>query len=851
MNQGDIFASAQAITRHPVLKEQPEVQCQYYSYLKELIEYINQQISTYFKRGNQEETQKQNYAKAQLELYKGILCGESAERPKRQDYNAICQYVDFLPFDIASIYGYDVETEFNARNDMIRRIVSDFRLSPEKERTLRQEFSAAMGNGGKWDIIMRRAQFKPLVEHMQLLWDSISFIREKPYTILITATMSAGKSTIINALAGKNINLTQNMVATSKIHTILSKPFDDGLTTKRDARITFNASTSELMTDDIENKTTKILVSTYFNGSLGGQRVTVYDSPGVNSSENQHHSEITQKIIAEKKHKLLIYVLNGTQLGTDDDARHLEFTHKTLEEAKIIFLMNKMDNLISEDEDVIEVISRQRDFLIEKGFKAPVICPVSARAAYLVKKSKHESISRLERREMEAYMDKFAANSLSGYYTDVLGCDPLPASNSEEAMLFIDCGFAYIERIIEHVKKFDTFPKALQNKLTVIDPLSPFRGIGLDWVQTQLAFAHAKARGHDWVLERTIMNGDVDVSEKTVQAITDFLKASPTKSKTNKNLNGQILPVHFVSAASSGKSTLINALLRKNLIPCNGDGCNAQITKILDNAKPIYIAVAYDKNSNIIRKIPSLTYEAMRKASSDINVHSICAEGNIPILDSGNVALMLTDTSGSYIRHSSWDITSNSPVIYVLDASRLYRADDYSLLHYIAEQMKLGGQRSHDRILFVINKMDKLDPHGANIGKVLEAIKNYLQYNFGIANPRLFPCSAYVAFIIRTELSNIDIRNLTMRKKYNLSEETYYTLNVINTLIEYKSMHLENYSLLPANARQSLNQRLDQAVKRGDIKEQALIHSGICSVEAAVADYVKQFYNTSKIVGRA
>ena len=60
-------------------------------------------------------------------------------------------------------------------------------------------------------------------------------------------------------------------------------------------------------------------------------------------------------------------------------------------------------------------------------------------------------------------------------------------------------------------------------------------------------------------------------------------------------------------------------------------------------------------------------------------------------------------------------------------------------------------------------------------------------------------------------------------------------------------MHLEKYSTLSPSAQQQLEYQLSQAEKNGDTKEQALIHCGIYSIEAAITAYVKKYAKTKKV----
>ena len=439
MNRQDVFAGAQVVTQHPILVEETEVRCQYYEYLKKLIK--------------SSKRNRRKYSRAQLAFYQNVLCSENNYAEQYENWSTIRRYCYLLPFDVAEVLGYNKKLGTFIATSLINQISCDFNLPDEDTDLLHSEFSAAFGNEQAWDDVLHERKFSRYKAYLRLVRDNLSFIQERPYKILITATMSAGKSTLVNALAGKNISLMQNMAATSKIHTIISKPFDDGVTTEYDSEISLDATTDELLTDNKKNRSSRITVSTYFDGFLYGQRIILFDSPGVNSSGNPEHTEITNRIIQSKKYKLLLYVLNATQLGTTDEEQHLDLIVKTIGRRKILFVMNKIDHLISEDESLPDTIMRQRDFLKQKGFKAPIICPISARAAYLAKKGKKEQLSRLEQRELESYSDKFAQSGLPKYYENEMGRPPISDTGDEIDDLYRDCGFAYFENIIIQYKK--------------------------------------------------------------------------------------------------------------------------------------------------------------------------------------------------------------------------------------------------------------------------------------------------------------------------------------------------------------------------------------------------------------
>ena len=434
MKQQDIFASTQIIAFNPILKETTEIRTQYFTYLRRLIRVVR--------------WDKSKYTKAQIKFYKDTLCGEQTGPTHIKNITFDTRFCYLLPYDLVAMLAFHSKISNSEKiKTIIDKIVSDFNLPKEHAEFFALEFEAALGSLSAWENVLSSNLTKGFKRYLKLVQQNINFIKMKPYNILITATMSAGKSTLINSLIGKNISLMQNMACTSKIHTIISKPLEDGVSSEYDHDLSMAASIEDLLSDNEDNKSYKITVGTYFNGELGGKRIVLFDSPGVNSSENVEHTEISQRMIKSRKYRLMIYVLNATQLGTTDEEYHLEMVRQRLGRAKIIFVMNKADKLISEDDNFLASIDGQRKFLISKGFKDPLICPISCRAAYLVKKSKTEKLSRIERSEMENFMDKFEVQRLSNYYEETLGW-PHISTNNEVDALFVNCGFAHFEKII-------------------------------------------------------------------------------------------------------------------------------------------------------------------------------------------------------------------------------------------------------------------------------------------------------------------------------------------------------------------------------------------------------------------
>lgn len=406
-------------------------------------------------------------------------------------------------------------------------------------------------------------------------------------------------------------------------------------------------------------------------------------------------------------------------------------------------------------------------------------------------------------------------------------------------------------------------PQLLKDEYNSVDFEIEFYGMPLDKDDVEESFNNALQTKSIKNLRFSFIEGksDENINEKVVEIFTDLQNGpiddfrSPKLIQAFNNINNTIFSINVIATMSSGKSTLINALLAKRLMPSKNEACTATITEILDNDKEKFVAVAYDKDDVVLANIAELTYENMSELNDNKDVHRIAVEGNIPFLDAKDTTLKLIDTPGpnnsqdqehKNTTYRAINNDSNSLILYVLNGTQLSTNDDSSLLEYVAEQMKKGGKQVRDRFLFVLNKMDGFNPEEENIEEMINSAKNYLASK-GIEDPQIFPCSAFTALNIRTYLAGIDVNNLTRQEERQLPIAARDTLPMIDKFVEVEAMHLEQYSTLAPSAQQELNYRLIQAEKNEDITEQALIHCGIYSIEAAIKAYVKKYAKTKKV----
>lgn len=154
------------------------------------------------------------------------------------------------------------------------------------------------------------------------------FMSREEIRVLVTANMSAGKSTLLNALVGKRVSRTSNEACTAKIHYILNKPVEDGFVYEWDGRYNLNANNNDLMDDAPENTSRYIGVGTYFNSDILSQKRFVFiDTPGVDYSGNPEHADITKSFINSGNYDCIIYVI-APPIEADADERHLKYIYE-------------------------------------------------------------------------------------------------------------------------------------------------------------------------------------------------------------------------------------------------------------------------------------------------------------------------------------------------------------------------------------------------------------------------------------------------------------------------------------------------------------------------------------------
>ncbi|WP_346796323.1 dynamin family protein [Halomonas sp. Bachu 37] len=246
----------------------------------------------------------------------------------------------------------------------------------------------------------------------------------RQFNILILATMSAGKSSFINALIGEELLHAANEATTACITTLEHNDCSDSTSACCYAYngdlldSVANIQAEQLKAWNRDDRIRNIILqgnfSTYCQPSQG---LVLHDTPGPNNSQDPRHAQLTMDAIRDIPFDMVFYILNATQLGTRDDRALLTTVKEELARLqrphKVVFILNKVDQLDCEKgESLTKHVEQAFSYLVDVGYTEPTIVPMIANAAlYARKKLAGMPLSRKQRIELANFRDTYLQDS--------------------------------------------------------------------------------------------------------------------------------------------------------------------------------------------------------------------------------------------------------------------------------------------------------------------------------------------------------------------------------------------------------------------------------------------------------
>lgn len=383
-----------------------------------------------------------------------------------------------------------------------------------------------------------------------------------------------------------------------------------------------------------------------------------------------------------------------------------------------------------------------------------------------------------------------------------------------------------------------------------------FRGTQLDFEDVKIAADEYMQKNSNIqiMLDKPIISANAEPRLEdlkqlfhTLQTECPFedLRSPEIKEKFDDAMSTKF-KVSVIATMSSGKSTLINAMLGQELMPAKNEACTATIASIEDvDSMNDFEAVCLDKVGNVIAKANPLTAAEMSEYNENPDVSWIQIKGNIPFVTSQNMQLVLEDTPGpnnsrneEHKKHTMKVIKEKSMpmVLYILNATQIATNDDAYLLSVVANAMKVGGKQSKDRFIFAVNKADAIDADKESVDTILDNVRKYLEEH-GIENPNVYPVSAEIAKVIRLKGNGQKLsRTQTMKLPAYIAQ-----------LNEFDDMHFETYAPLSIQARKIFTEDVKQLQAEHDEANEALIHTGVPAIEMAIDEYLRKYALTNKV----
>jgi len=216
------------------------------------------------------------------------------------------------------------------------------------------------------------------------------------FTLVVAGTVSAGKTTVLNALLGRELLFSSNEPATAS-HTVLrhrpgaSRVVCCGYSRNgalMDFRRGINAAVYRQW--NAHPQVARIHVSGNLGHVAGARgKLDLHDLPGANNSLDGEHWRLAISALSSVPWHLLCFVLDATAPGTTDEHTLLQQVRAiaaSRPQGRLLFLLNKVDEVDPDREDPVEaMVDHARQRLSRLGFRQPWIVPTMARIALVAR----------------------------------------------------------------------------------------------------------------------------------------------------------------------------------------------------------------------------------------------------------------------------------------------------------------------------------------------------------------------------------------------------------------------------------------------------------------------------------
>jgi hypothetical protein len=315
--------------------------------------------------------------------------------------------------------------------------------------------------------------------------------------------------------------------------------------------------------------------------------------------------------------------------------------------------------------------------------------------------------------------------------------------------------------------------------------------------------------------------------------------------------------ISIIGTMSSGKSTFLNAIFGKNLLPSGMRRETAFLMKVKDNDNLNEFKLkTFDKDNNLINQ-QEATLDAIRKINNarrenqSKHICSIEIEGRIKSIDSDVINAVFIDTPGG--NAANIDLSEefldeqimddviydeyNGIIMYVLNSDNALTHDSDKIIKKIANvlEQKSEGSMSLDRVFFVINKADAYsNSEGNRPENTLHEVTKILE-NYGIKKPNIFFVSSIAALLSRKNDAELNEDELDEKDR------------LFKRFSRHDIYKFWNYSTISKSEKKYFDKEYQNALDSKNINQLLELCSGIRLIENSINNYINFYAIPMKI----
>ncbi|MFD0942820.1 dynamin family protein [Savagea faecisuis] len=220
-----------------------------------------------------------------------------------------------------------------------------------------------------------------------------------------------------------------------------------------------------------------------------------------------------------------------------------------------------------------------------------------------------------------------------------------------------------------------------------------------------------------------------------------------------------------ISPQKSGKTSVINALLRENVLPIDNATTN-KISRIHLNKDPSETAYAYDKQGALVSESPYVSEDVLRTWNEREDIERVELEGFQWL----GLPANLIDTPSKVDIEEYKELRElmqterNLVLLYVLDAEKIGTVKDRDYFKMLTQLANETGFSLEDRLCLVMNKVDLLKSQKA-LQKAIEKLDKTIKSSFEWKPDVIFLSAKYA---------------LSQSKLDSLSTESPFSENLID-----------------------------------------------------------------------